>query len=81
VREYLCDLLRCSCIDKPQMYFTTVTGHRGEPCFLRSALVIPLVKFQKSPKRERQDSYPGNDANEEAPVGYSVTKYTRYTWL
>ena len=61
------------------MYFTTVTGHSGVPCFLRNALVIPLVNFQKCPKRERQDSYPGNDANEEAPVGYFVTKYTRYT--
>ena len=81
MREYLCDLLRCSCIGKPQMYFTTVTGHSGEQCFLLSALVIPLVKLQRRPKRERQDSYPENDANEEAPVGYSVTKYTSYTWV
>ena len=80
MREYLYDLLRCSCFGKPQMYFTTVTGHIGEPCFLHSALVIPLVKFQRRLKRERQDSYPGNDADEEAPVGYSVTIYTWYTW-
>jgi hypothetical protein len=76
----MCDLLRCSYIDKPKMYFTTVTGHSGVPCFLRNALVIPLVKFQKCPKRVRQDSYPGNDANE-APLGYCVTKYIRYTWV
>jgi len=63
------------------MYFTTVTGHSGEPYFLHSALVIPLVNFQRRPKRERQDSYPGNDANEEAPVGYFITKYTSYTWV
>ena len=33
------------------------------------------MNFQKSPKKEGQDSYPGNDANEDAPIGYSVNKY------
>jgi len=46
----------------------------GVPHFLSSGLV-PLVNFKKSPKKERQDSYPGNDANEDAPIGYSVNKY------
>jgi len=55
--------------------FRNVSRHIGVPHFLSSVLVIPLVNFQKSPKKERQDSYLGNDAHEDAPIAYSVVKY------
>ena len=57
------------------MYFAMFSRHIGVPHFLSSGLVNPLVNFQKSPKKEGQDSYPGNDANEDAPIGYSVNKH------
>jgi len=57
------------------MYFATFSRHIGVPHFLSSSLVNPLEIFQKSPKKERQDNYPGNDANADAPIGYFVTKY------
>jgi hypothetical protein len=57
------------------MYFTMFSQHIGVPHFLSSGLLNSLVTFQKSPKKERQDSYPRNDANEAAPIGYSVNKY------
>jgi hypothetical protein len=57
------------------MYFAIFSRHIGVPHFLNSGLLNPLVNFQKSLKKERQDSYPGNDTNEDAPIGYSVIKY------
>jgi hypothetical protein len=32
------------------------------------------MSFQKIPKKEEQDTYTGNDHNENAPIGYSVIK-------
>jgi len=49
---------QCSCTDKPQMYFAMFSQHIGVPHFLSSGLVNSLVTSQKSPKKERQDSYP-----------------------
>ena len=50
--------------------FAIFSGYIGVPHFLRSSLVNPLRIPRKVPKRERQDSYPGNDVNEDAPIGY-----------
>jgi len=30
--------------------------------------------YRKNPKKEGQDIYPGNDDNEDAPIGYFVIK-------
>jgi len=54
------------------MYFAMFPGYIGVPHFLRSSLVNLLRIPRKVPKRERQDSYPGNDVNEDAPIGYSL---------
>jgi len=32
------------------------------------------MRLQKIPEKERQDIYPGNDDNEDAPIGYFVIK-------
>jgi len=52
------------------MYFAILSGYIGVPHFLRSILVNSLRIPRKVPKRERQDSYPGNDVNEDAQIGY-----------
>jgi len=39
-----------------------------------AVLLVPHEFTEKSPKKEGQDIYPGNDDNEDAPIGYFVIK-------
>jgi len=48
--------------------------HIGVPHFLSSDLAISRMNLQKNPKKEGQDIYPGNDDNEDAPIGYFIAK-------
>ena len=39
-----------------------------------AVLLVPHEFTEKSPKRGRQDINPGNNDNEDAPIGYFVIK-------
>jgi len=54
------------------MYLVMFLRHIGAPHFLSGNPFISLMNSQKSPKKEGQGSYPGNDANEDAPIGCFV---------
>jgi hypothetical protein len=60
---------------KPQMDVAMFSRHNGVPHFLINTPVISFKNLQKIPKKEGQDNHPGNDVNEDAPIGYSVNKY------
>jgi hypothetical protein len=46
----------------------------GTPHFLSSDPVISRMNLQKSPEQDGQDTYPGNDDNEDAPIGYFIVR-------
>jgi hypothetical protein len=66
--QALFDLARVQLHRKTTHAFSNDLRHIGAPHFLSGNPVISLMNLQKSPKKERQDSYPENDANEDAPI-------------
>jgi hypothetical protein len=57
---------------KPQMYLAIFSRHIGVPHFLGDNPIISRKNLQKIPKMEGQDNHPGNDVNEDAPIGCFV---------
>jgi hypothetical protein len=52
--------------------FSSILRHNGVPHFPSDIPAISFRNLQKIPKKKGQDNHPGNDVNEDAPIGYSV---------
>jgi hypothetical protein len=54
---------------------SSILRHNGVPHFPSDNPAISFKNLQKIPKKEGQDNHPGNEVNEDAPIGYSVNSH------